>query len=74
MMEYLKWLLKKLNFPLLLSKELEKTRGCSRQNVKEILNSLEKKQFIRLETDFLKYLYKGISKDEVNSAYSIDRR
>lgn len=31
--------------------ELAKTMGCSRQNVKEILNSLEKKQFIRLETD-----------------------
>lgn len=31
--------------------ELAKTMGCSRQNVKEILNSLEKKQLIRLETD-----------------------
>lgn len=31
--------------------ELAKTMGCSRQNVKEILNSLEKKQFVRLETD-----------------------
>ena len=73
--------------------------GCSRQNVKEILNSLEKKQFIRLETDskdkrkkrvyltaqaqlmgakyqqketdFLKYLYKGVTNEEVDSAYSI---
>ena len=31
--------------------ELGKTMGCSRQNVKEILNSLEKKQFVRLEND-----------------------
>ncbi len=31
--------------------ELAKTMGCSRQNVKEILNSLEKKQFVHLETD-----------------------
>lgn len=31
--------------------ELAKTMGCSRQNVKEILNSLEKKQFVRLEAD-----------------------
>lgn len=31
--------------------ELAKTMGCSRQNVKEILNSLEKKCLIRLETD-----------------------
>lgn len=31
--------------------ELAKTMGCSRQNVKEILNSLEKKQLLRLETD-----------------------
>ena len=31
--------------------ELAKTMGCSRQNVKEILNSLEKKQLICLETD-----------------------
>lgn len=31
--------------------ELAKTMGCTRQNVKEILNSLEKKQFIRLEVD-----------------------
>ncbi len=31
--------------------ELSKTMGCTRQNVKEILNSLEKKQFIRLEAD-----------------------
>ncbi len=79
--------------------ELAKTMGCSRQNVKEILNSLEKKQFVCLETDlkdkrkkrvylteqaqlmsakyrqketdFLKYLYEGVSEDEVDSAYSI---
>lgn len=31
--------------------ELARTMGCTRQNVKEILNSLEKKQFIRMETD-----------------------
>lgn len=31
--------------------ELAKTMGCSRQNVKEILNSLEKKQLLRLEID-----------------------
>lgn len=31
--------------------ELAKTMGCTRQNVKEILNSLEKKQFIQLEVD-----------------------
>lgn len=31
--------------------ELAKTMGCSRQNVKEILNSLEKKQLVCLETD-----------------------
>lgn len=31
--------------------ELAKTMGCSRQNVKEILNSLEKKKFVCLETD-----------------------
>lgn len=31
--------------------ELANTMGCSRQNVKEILNSLEKKCLIRLETD-----------------------
>ena len=31
--------------------ELAKTMGCSRQNVKEILNSLEKKQVVRLEND-----------------------
>lgn len=31
--------------------ELAKTMGCSRQNVKEILNSLEKKRLIRLEMD-----------------------
>ena len=79
--------------------ELAKTMGCTRQNVKEILNSLEKKQFIRLETDerdkrkqrvyltenalgmadkyrekeenFMKYLYDGISEEEVDSAYNI---
>lgn len=79
--------------------ELAKTMGCTRQNVKEILNSLEKKQFIRLEpdakdkrkqrvyltenaqvmadkyrekeTNFMKYLYEGISDEEVDSAYSI---
>ena len=79
--------------------ELAKTMGCSRQNVKEILNSLEKKQFVRLENDendkrkkrvyltepaklmgakyrqkeneFLKYLYEGVSDEEVDSAYSI---
>lgn len=31
--------------------ELARTMGCSRQNVKEILNSLEKKQMVRLEID-----------------------
>ncbi len=31
--------------------ELAKTMGCSRQNVKEILNSLEKKDLVRLEAD-----------------------
>lgn len=31
--------------------ELAKTMGCTRQNVKEILNSLEKKELIRLKTD-----------------------
>ena len=79
--------------------ELAKTMGCTRQNVKEILNSLEKKQLIRLETDerdkrkqrvyltenaqlmadkyrkketdFMNYLYEGISEEEVDSAYSI---
>jgi len=79
--------------------ELAKTMGCSRQNVKEILNSLEKKQFVRLENDendkrkkrvylteqaklmgakyrqkeveFLRYLYEGVSDEEVDSAYSI---
>ena len=79
--------------------ELAKTMGCSRQNVKEILNSLEKKQLIRLETDegdkrkrrvyltekallmsdkyheketiFMEYLYKDISDEEIDSAYSI---
>lgn len=79
--------------------ELAKTMGCSRQNVKEILNSLEKKQLIRLETDlkdrrkrrvyltqqarsisdqyrqketnFLKYLYEGVSEEEVDRVYRI---
>ena len=79
--------------------ELAKTMGCSRQNVKGILNSLEKKQLIRLETDegdkrkrrvyltekallmsdkyhekattFMEYLYKNISDEEIDSAYSI---
>ena len=79
--------------------ELAKTMGCSRQNVKEILNSLEKKQLIRLEVDeedkrkrrvyltesalgladkyhekeanFIKYLYEGITEEEIDSAYSI---
>ncbi len=31
--------------------ELAKVMGCTRQNVKEILNSLEKKQLVRLDTD-----------------------
>lgn len=31
--------------------ELAKTMGCSRQNVKEILNSLEKKKLVCLEID-----------------------
>lgn len=31
--------------------ELAKTMGCSRQNVKEILNSLEKKRLVHLEID-----------------------
>lgn len=79
--------------------ELAKTMGCTRQNVKEILNSLEKKQFIRLEVDqedkrkrrvyltenalhmtdkyqeketiFMKYLFEGISDEEIDSAYNI---
>lgn len=79
--------------------ELAKTMGCSRQNVKEILNSLEKKQMIHIEVDgddrrkrrvyltdqarrmadkyqekettFLRYLFNGISEEEVDSAYSI---
>ena len=79
--------------------ELAKTMGCTRQNVKEILNSLEKKQFVRLEadardkrkqrvyltekaqltaakyikkeTDFMNYLYDGISDEEVDYAYNI---
>lgn len=79
--------------------ELAKTMGCSRQNVKEILNSLEKKQLVRLEidskdkrkkrvylteqaklmavkyqqkeTDFLQYLYEGVSEKEVDDAYNI---
>lgn len=77
--------------------ELAKTMGCSRQNVKEILNSLEKKQLIRLESDskdkrkrrvylteqaclmsdkyreketnFMKYLYEGISEKDVVAVY-----
>lgn len=77
--------------------ELAKTMGCSRQNVKEILNSLEKKQLVRLESDskdkrkrrvylteqaclmsdkyreketnFMKYLYEGISEKEVDAVY-----
>lgn len=79
--------------------ELAKTMGCSRQNVKEILNSLEKKQLVRLEIDskdkrkrrvylteqawlmsdkyrekeinFLKYLFEGVSEEEVDDAYNI---
>lgn len=31
--------------------DLAKTMGCTRQNVKEILNSLEKKELIRLAVD-----------------------
>lgn len=31
--------------------ELAKVMGCTRQNVKEILNSLEKKGYVRLEAD-----------------------
>lgn len=31
--------------------ELAKTMGCTRQNIKEILNGLEKKQLVRLEID-----------------------
>lgn len=31
--------------------ELAKTMGCTRQNVKEILNSLEKKNLVRLDID-----------------------
>ncbi len=79
--------------------ELAKTMGCTRQNVKEILNSLEKKQFIRFkvderdkrkqrvyltenalfmadkyrekETDFMKYLYEGISDEEIDGTYGV---
>jgi len=79
--------------------ELARTMGCSRQNVKEILNSLEKKKLVRLEVDdrdkrkrcvylteralcmadqyreketnFLQYLYEGVSEEEVDHAYSI---
>lgn len=79
--------------------ELAKTMGCSRQNVKQILNSLEKKQLVRLEIDskdkrkrrvylteqawlmsdkyrekeinFLKYLFEGVSEEEVDDAYNI---
>ncbi len=77
--------------------DLAKTMGCTRQNVKEILNSLEKKQLIRLEADeedkrkrrvyltenalqmsdkyrekeiqFMKYLFEGVSDDEVDNVY-----
>lgn len=77
--------------------ELAKTMGCTRQNVKEILNSMEKKNLIRLETDeedkrkrrvyltenallmsdkyrekeseFMNYLFKGISDAEVDEVY-----
>lgn len=79
--------------------ELAKTMGCSRQNVKEILNSLEKKQLVCLEidskdkrkkrvylteqawlmsdkyrekeTNFLKYLYEGVTEKEVEDAYNV---
>lgn len=79
--------------------ELAKAMGCTRQNVKEILNSLEKKQFIRFkaddkdkrkqrvylaenamlmadkyrekETEFMKYLYEGISEEEIMSTYNV---
>lgn len=79
--------------------ELAKTMGCSRQNVKEILNSLEKKQLVCVEADsrdkrkkrvylteqahvisgkyrkkeseFMKYLYEGISEKEVDEVYHI---
>lgn len=78
--------------------ELAKTMGCTRQNVKEILNSLEKKQLIYIkadeedkrkkrvyltenairmadkyrekETNFIKYLYEGISDKEIDSVYT----
>lgn len=79
--------------------ELAKTMGCTRQNVKEILNSLEKKQLIRFEVDegdkrkrrvyltenalrmsdkyyeketnFMEYLYRGISDEEIDQTYRI---
>lgn len=79
--------------------ELAKTMGCSRQNVKEILNSLEKKQLISLEidskdtrkkrvylterarlmadqyrekeTDFMNYLFEGVTEKEVDDTYNI---
>jgi len=79
--------------------ELAKTMGCTRQNVKEILNSLEKKQLIRMGVDekdrrkqriyltenalriadkyrekeeqFMKYLYKGITDEEVDKVYGV---
>lgn len=82
--------------------DLAKTMGCTRQNVKEILNSLEKKQLIRLEPDqkdrrkqrvyltenalvmsdryrekeetFLRYLYAGISDEEVDRTYNVISR
>lgn len=79
--------------------ELARTMGCSRQNVKEILNSLEKKQLISLEidskdtrkkrvylterarlmadqyrekeTDFMHYLFEGVTEKEVDDTYNI---
>lgn len=79
--------------------DLAKTMGCTRQNVKEILNSLEKKKLIRLEVDardrrkqrvyltedalifsekyrekeesFLRYLYDGITDEEVARTYDV---
>lgn len=79
--------------------DLAGVMGCSRQNVKEILNSLEKKQFVRLEVDkndkrkqrvyltehalhmadkyqeketqFMQFLYEGISEEELKYTYGI---
>ena len=79
--------------------ELAKTMGCTRQNVKEILNSLEKKHLIRMGVDekdrrkqriyltenamrmsskyrekeeqFMEYLYKGITDEEVDKVYGV---